>query len=266
VAANASTSRAARASRPDTEKSDAFTEAMEPLFQKLEQHWKIVAVGAGAILLAAVAVAVGLTLSSRHDEAAAMALGDALRATEKQVVGKDDAAPDDAKADYFSTEKEKQQAIAKAAAAVAEKQAGTPSGRTALLTLGDADYRLGKFQDAVTEYGKLLDQEPPTDPLRAFALQGQAYALLGAGKGDDAIAAAKRLVDGPPGGFGRDLGLLAEGRIAEQLGKLDVAKDAYQKLAIDYPQSPAGRTASDRLAALGVPPPEPAGMPKPPHP
>ncbi len=262
MAANASTSRAARASRPDTDKSDAFTEAVEPLFAKLEQHWKTVAIVGGALLLAAIALSVGISLSSRHDEAAAMALGDALRATEKQVVGKGESAPDEAKADYFATEKDKQEAIAKGAAAVAEKEQGTPSGRTALLTLGDADYRLGKYQDALTSYAKLLDQAPATDPLRAFALQGEAYANLGLGKGDDAIAAAKKLVDNPPGTFGRDLGLLAEGRIAEQLGKLDVAKDAYQKLAVDYPTTAAGRTAGERLGALGVPPPEPAGLPK----
>ncbi|MHB8420248.1 MAG: tetratricopeptide repeat protein [Myxococcales bacterium] len=254
------------------EKSDAFTEAVGPLVEKLEQHWKIVAMAAAGVIVAAVAAITGLTLSAHHDEAAAAAFGDALRTAEKEVVEPGEAAPPDQadapkdKADYFDSEREKQAAIAAAAEAVAQKDSGTPSGRTALLTLGDADYRLGKWGDALAAYGKVLDQEPPADPLRAFALQGQAYALLGEGKGDEAIAAARKLVEGAPGGFGRDLGLLAEGRIAEQLGKLDVAKDAYQKLSVDYPTTAAGRTASERLSALGVPPPQPTGKLAPPHP
>jgi TolA-binding protein len=124
--------------------------------------------------------------------------------------------------------------------------------------LGDADYRQGKYEEALRSYASYLATAPETDTLRAFAMQGQAYALLGEGKGDDALAAAKKLVDNPPASFGRDLGLLAMGHIAEQLGKADAAKDAYQKLAVDYPTTPGGREANERLTALGVTPPAPA--------
>lgn len=258
------TSKAERLARRDLDKPDAFAEAVTPLLERLEANWRVVALVAGGVLVAAVAIIAGLTLSSHHDEAAAAVMGDALRQTEKQVI--DEKAADakaDAKdkTDYFATEQQKQQAIAKAAEDVVKKEGGTVSARTALLTLGDADYRLGKYADALDAYGKFLDQAPATDPLRAFALQGQAYALLAAGKGDEAIAAARKLVDGAPGGFGRDLGLLAEGRIAEQTGKLDIAKDAYQKLSVDYPSTAAGRAASDRLGMLGFAPDSPAAKP-----
>ncbi len=241
--------------RHDLKGEDAFVEMMTPLAEGLEKNWRYVAIAVGVALTAAIAVAVGLSISSSHRERAARALGAALADVNKPVVGEEGAA--EKTADSFSSEQEKQRALAKALEAVVVGKAGTRAAETALLSLGDAQYRLGQFDDALASYRKFLGDASPEDTLRAFAMQGEAFALLGAGKGDDALAAAKRLAQEPPAGFGRDLGLLAEGRIAQQVGKADAAKEAFQKLVADFPTTAAGREASERLADLGVTPKQP---------
>jgi tetratricopeptide (TPR) repeat protein len=258
---------------------DAFVEAMTPLVDQLEKNWKTIAIAVGGALVVVLGAVTFLTISAHHDEQSAAQLGTALQDATKQVVGptadeakadakadpkaaKADAKDDKGAADYFPTEKAKQEALAKDLDGVVQKSGHSPSGLTAALALADAQYRQGKYEEAFRSYSNFLTQAPENDTLRAFAMQGQAYALLGEGKGDEALAAAKKLTDSPPASFGRDLGLLATGHMAEQLGKADTAKDAYSKLSLDYPNTPAGREANDRLTALGVTPPTPAG-PKP---
>ena len=154
----------------------------------------------------------------------------------------------------FPSEQAKQEAIAKQAQATIAEFGSQPAARVARLTLGDADYKLGKYQDAVDSYAKFLAEAPEGDYLRAYGQVGMAYGLLGLGKKDEALAAAKSLVEHPPGGFGRDLGLLTEGHLAEDSGQLEVAKQVYRLLRGEAPDSPAGREAGERLTFLGEPP------------
>ncbi len=264
---SSSAARAERLSRRDLrdlKEPDAFAEALAPYIEAFEKNWKVVAGLAGAAVVLAIGIALGTSVSARHEQRAAQQLGSALAEAAKVVVSGNDSAAAEGNADSFPTEQAKEKAVAEAMQAVIAKAPGSPSATTAELALGDADFRLGKFSDAEAAYAKYLGEAPANDTLRAFALQGQAYALAAEGKGDAALAAAKSLVDSPPGGFGRDVGLLAEGRIAEQLGKPDVARDAYEKLSVDYPTSAAGREANERLTALGVTPepPKPAALPK----
>jgi tetratricopeptide (TPR) repeat protein len=173
---------------------------------------------------------------------------------------KADAKPDKSKPaeeETYATEQEKQEAIAKKAQATVDAFGSQPAGRVAMLTLGDAQYRLGKFSEAVATYRKFIEATPDTVYLKAFGQVGLAWALYGANQGDEAVAAAKQLADHPPSGFGKDLGLLAQGKIAEDLGKLDDAKQAYRTLRTEGGESAAGREASERLTYLGEPPPPP---------
>lgn len=251
---------AERVSRRELKQDDAFVEAMTPLVDQLEKNWKTIAISVAGALAVVLGAVTFLTISAHHDEQSAALLGNALQDATKQVVGPsaDEAkadvkdakdakadAKDDKSADYFPTEKAKQEALAKDLDGVVQKSGRSPSELTAALALADAQYRQGKYEEAFRSYSHYLTEAPENDTLRAFAMEGQAYALLGEGKGDDALAAAKKLTDSPPASFGRDLGLLATGHMAEQLGKPDAAKDAYSKLSLDYPNTPAGREAND---------------------
>jgi TolA-binding protein len=228
---------------------------MSPLAEGLERNWKLLIGAGGAVLLAAFAVAIGLTVSAHRSETAAQQLGEALIAASKPV----EAPPPDAKApatkegDSFASENEKQEALAKGLLEVVNQHPSTVSARTALLALGDARYRLGKFTQAEESYRRYLKVAPPEDTLRAFAWIGVADALLGQKKGEDALAAARHLVDESPAGFGRDLGLWTEGKIAEELGRSADARKSYQQLKAEFPDTQLGREAGERLSALGEP-------------
>ena len=265
----------AKSSHKELTKPDGFTETLAPLAEMLERNWKKVVVVVSAAIVAAVLVAISLSVSSRQREQASQAFGQTLADEVKPVIGEGDTKPEpegkaapktEGKAapasdqkppipgEYFSTEIEKQQALLKSSQQVVQKYPNNAGGRTSLLTEGDADYRLGKYPDALQAYASYLERAPENDLLRAYAMVGQAYALAGEGKKDDALSAARSLADHPPAGFGRDLGLLAAGKIAEDSSMLDQARQAYRQLKVDFPDSAAGREASERLTFLGEPP------------
>ena len=251
---------AERVSRRELKQDDAFVEAMTPLVDQLEKNWKTIAISVAGALAVVLGAVTFLTISAHHDEQSAALLGNALQDATKQVVGP---SADEAKRCQRREGREgrRQRRQERGLLSDGEGQAGgacqgprrsRPEIRPARRPDSPPpsrwpmpDYRQGKYEEAFRSYSHYLTEAPENDTLRAFAMEGQAYALLGEGKGDDALAAAKKLTDSPPASFGRDLGLLATGHIAEQLGKPDAAKDAYSKLSLDYPNTPAGREAND---------------------
>ena len=264
--------------KKDLASGDSIAETLRPLAEGLQANWKTIVPVAGFALIVLVIVAVALEVQSHHREQAAQSVGDALALIARQVVTGEPAdappAPGEkpsllqlkkpelkptkaaAKTDpeEFSSEAEKQTAIAKKAQVTIDQYGSQPAGRVALLTLADAQYRLGEFQHSVDSYQKFLGATPDTDYLKAFGQVGLAWAYLALNKGDDALSAAKALSDHPPAGFGKDLGLLAQGEIAEDLGKVDAAKEAYRTLRNEAGDSAAGRQANERLTFLGEPP------------
>jgi TolA-binding protein len=240
----------------EAEERDPFVDLMSPLAAGLEKNWKILIGAGGAVLLVAFSVAIGFTVSAHRSDKAAQALGVALEAARKPVeappAGTQPPATKDE--DSFPSETEKEQALAKGFEEVVSHYPGTVAARTASLGLGDARYRLGKFAEANESYGQYLKLAPPDDTLRALAWIGQAYADLGQNKGDEALAATRHLVDEAPAGFGRDLGLWAQGKIAQELGKTSDARKAFQQLKAEFPDTRLGKEAAERLAALGEAP------------
>jgi tetratricopeptide (TPR) repeat protein len=245
---------AERLSRKELKQRDPLATAAAPLTEGLERHWKRILTVVGAAGVVVVIVSVTSSLSGRKNERAADKLGLVLAEVDKPVVGTPalpEADPKQKSSEFFNTEQEKQQAVATKAAAVASQFPGTTSAQTTLITEGDALYRLGKYSDAQQRYDQYLKASNSQDLFRAYAMLGKAYALLGQGKTDDAIVAAKDLAEHAPSGFGRDLGLLAEGRFYEQAGQIAQAKQAYGTLRIDFADTPTGREAADRLTLLG---------------
>jgi tetratricopeptide (TPR) repeat protein len=265
---------------------DGVSETFRPLTTGFEDNWKTIVIVTSVALAVLLVVALVLQSKSRHSEQAAQSVGDALENIEIPVVAAEPPAPGDAAApgakpdakakadtkadakpdtkkaaktrfqpkDDFPTEEAKQEAIAKQAQQTISDFPSQPAARVAELALGDAQYKLGKFADAAQAYSKFLAEAPETDYTRAYAEVGMAYAMLGMGKKDEALAAAKALVERPPGGFGRDLGLLTEGHIAEDVGQQALAKEVYRALRGEAPDSAAGREATERLTFLGEPP------------
>jgi tetratricopeptide (TPR) repeat protein len=247
---------------------DALAQAAEPLTASLERHWKRIAIVAGVVAVAVSATSIVMSLSGRKREQAAAMLGLALAESEKPVTGTPTLQEPDEKqksSDYFNTENDREQAVAKQAGAVAARFPGTPAGSSSLLAEADALYRLGNYTQALQRYDDYLRKTDPQNIFRAYAMLGRAYTLLADGKRDQAIAAAKELADHAPGGFGRDLGLLAQGRFYQGAGQVEQAKQAYNTLKIDFPDTASGREAAEQLTLLGeapAPPPSPAATGK----
>ena len=267
---------------------DGVSETFRPLTTGLEDNWKTIVVVASVALGALVIVALVLQSQSRHREQAAQSVGNALEDVGIPVVAPPEpgaepgaeagaepapvaaakepgakpakpAPPAKAKPkmqtkDDFPSEQAKQEAIAKEAQATISEFGSQPAARVARLTLGDADYKLGKYQDAVDSYTKFLAEAPEDDYLRAYGEVGLSYAPGVGQEGTRLLAAAKALVEHPPGGFGRDLGLLTQGHLAEDMGQPEVAKQVYRLLRGEAPDSAAGREAGERLTFLGEPP------------
>jgi tetratricopeptide (TPR) repeat protein len=245
-------------SRKELKQRDPLATAAAPLTEGLERNWRRILIALGGAAVVVVAISIISAVAGRKHERAADLLGLALSESQKPVVGSPELPEANSKqksTDYFNTEAEKQQAVAAKAASVASTYPGTASSQTSRITEGDALYKLGKYPEALQSYDTYLKESDPQNLFRAYALLGKAYALAGQGKTDDAIAAAKDLAEHSPSGFGRDLGLLAEGRLYEASGQLPAARQAYGTLKIDFADTAAGREASDRLGFIGEAPP-----------
>jgi len=136
---------------------------------------------------------------------------------------------------------------------VATSGESTPSSFEAKLLLGQTYFRYDAAPDALQKaanwFKKAVDQN--LDPERkATALYQLAFVQEAQGDLDIALGSvSSALTLSPESAIRGDL-LKFQGRLAERLGKKDVAIQAYDQIIKNYPQSELVRFAEQRKAAL----------------
>ncbi len=139
--------------------------------------------------------------------------------------------------------------VLKSLAVLRERYASTEAAEHALLQIGDISYRLGRYRDALTAYQRYLEQYP----------RGWAILLAGLGKGEalealgqfvEAAATFRSLAERYRGHSLIGEALMALGRSLESLKKQGEAKEVYQRILKEHPDTPWSRLAERRLAYL----------------
>ncbi len=244
---------------------DAFQKAGAEARSWVGSHEKIVVGAVVACVVVGAAVAIGSFLSSRGEERAAKALSAALKVLERPVQATAAAEPATAGEDApFKTEREKTEALEKALIQFRTEHKGTRSASTASLPLGQAELKLGKYDQALASYDEFVKAAATEDPLRATALEGQGYVYEAKGQLDQAMAAFDQLARENKTEFLNAIGLYHQARILILQNKKEEAARRLSEIPDAAPDTAAARMAKERLAMLvaeGVPLPAKAAAP-----
>jgi tetratricopeptide (TPR) repeat protein len=234
----------------------------------LAQRQKLIGIGAAVLLLGGMGVGIANEVSKRGEEKASQALGQALAVLDRPVEGVEPPQPG-ATETPFKTVQERDGALVTALTDFRKEHGGTRSAVTAALTLGKAQFRLGKYAEAQEAFGTFLKDAPQNEPLRAGALEGQGYALEAQQKYDEAIKSFEQMDSAGGGEYLAGMGAYHKGRMLILQDKKDEAAQVLSKISTDHPNTAAARMASERLAVLasqGVKVPTPAPAPAPAQP
>jgi tetratricopeptide (TPR) repeat protein len=258
---------AEKLSRKELRAPDAFQKAGLEAREWLQGKQRIVALGAAVVLLAGGGVAVASYVSNRGETEASRAFATALKVLDRPVSGEPDSPVDNGDEPPFKSQKEKDEALIKQLADLRQTYPRSRAAASAELPLAEAQLRLGKTDEALKSFDDFLKAAPPDDALRTQALEGQGYACEAKGQLDQALASYDAMASESKTDFLSGIGLYHRGRILTQQGKKEQAAEAFAQISSAYPNTPAARLASDRLAMLaeeGIkPPPPPAANLKP---
>jgi tetratricopeptide (TPR) repeat protein len=234
----------------DLQGPDKFQKEAGGVFDWMHEHPKEVAMG-GAGLVALILV-IGLAFggddrSAERGSAAGADLATALELVDRPVAS-EGAPPPQGGGQPFAGETEKQQAIAQALTEVRTTHAGTRTATAAALPLADAQFKLGKYDEALALYDEYLKEAPAGAELRFLALEGRAQTLQAQGKTDEAIQAWDRLAEQEPAY--KDRALYGKGRLLEKQQKWDEARAAYEVVQKDFANGAMARLAAERLTEI----------------
>lgn len=255
---------AAPSDAPRAPPDDAFVRTTNEFWGQAAGHSREILIGAGVLMIG------GLLASGvqRHQESkkqeAGAAVSRALKVAARPVAQKDDPAPttpppaDEAP---FATAQAKNEAVVAAFADVNRKFADSPAAGLGLLPLAEAEFALGKLDDAKGHYEKLTRSLPAEDPTRALGFLGLARI---AEQKQDWTGAEKGYADlqrESPRAFLKDEAAVGKARMLEQQNKLQEAADAFAEVKVSFPSTEAARIAESHLGVLagkGIKPPEKA--------
>ncbi|WP_164020113.1 tetratricopeptide repeat protein [Pyxidicoccus trucidator] len=226
----------------------------------LAQRQKLIGIAAGVLILGGLGVGIANEVSKSGEEKASQALGQALTVLERPVEGVEPAQPGDTQTP-FKTVQERDEALVTSLTDFRKEHGGTRSATTAALTLGKAQFRLGKFPEAQAAFADFLKTAPENEPLRAGALEGEGYALEAQQKYDEAIKSFDQMDKAGGGEFLPGMGAYHKGRMLILQDKKEEAAQVLSKVSTDHPNTAAARLSSERLAVLaseGVKVPAPA--------
>jgi TolA-binding protein len=222
----------ARISRREL-KHDEFVEKTIGATHWLEQHWRTALLAVGGLIFAVLLVVAWVTWSRGRADEARDEFGEGLRAYSKaeSAAFADSAALEQARVTF---------------AAVAENQGSDPPGPAARYYHGVTLHHMGRSDEAAAELGRAASlADTPT--LAATALVMQAEVLAQSGKVDEAAAILERLVAGENAVYPPSEALLRLGWIHADSGDQERARETWQKLLDQYPDSPAARQVTEIL-------------------
>lgn len=147
----------------------------------------------------------------------------------------------------YPTEKAKLEAALPKLLAAADAHEATPEGRLARFHAAAALVGLGKYDEAIAQYGRLTGGR---DVLATTAALGRAEAQVRAGKYDDAIVGFRTLSGVKDGPVPVDGVLMQLARACVLAGKPQDARTALTQLTEQHPDSPFASEARQELDRL----------------
>jgi tetratricopeptide (TPR) repeat protein len=215
-------------------KHDEIMEAAFDFGHWVEENWRRVAMGAGAVVMivAIVLVWVWYARQSRLESEQLLAAGQRSyeAAAQNNFMNDDDLA--DALAAFDG---------------LVERSPNAPTGRVALYYRGATLQQLGRVDEAIGSLEQLTGagDNDPTLQATGEALLANLYAQ--GGRTSDAVALLNRIAGQDSPALPPELALLRMGQIQEEDGDFEAARATWQRIVRDYPETAGAGEARRRL-------------------
>lgn len=248
--------------RKELKQPDAFQAAGAQAQSWFHERQKAILIAVAVVVLGGLGVALATYLSTRSDQRAAKTFGEALAPLERPVVtGQTDMPPPAADSDEkppFKSQQEKDEALVKSLTEFRGDHGSSKAAATAALALAQANFRLGKHDEALGGFDDFLKIAQNDDPLRAAALEGKGYVFEAKGDLDKALTAFEQLARENKTEFLTGMGSFHRARVLVAQGKKEEAAKEFSTIAQQHPNTAAARLSQERLSTLvaaGIRPP-----------
>ncbi|MFL5318420.1 MAG: tetratricopeptide repeat protein [Myxococcaceae bacterium] len=252
--------------RKELKQPDAFQAAGAQASSWFQERQKAIGVAVAVVIVGGLGIGLASYLSGRGEENASKDLGATLRKVDRPVEEKPTPGDQNETEELppFKSQKEKDEATEQALVQFRKDHGDTRASTTAELKLAQAQFRLGKFDEALTGYEDYLKHVGTDEPLRASALEGKGYVFEAKKDYEKALAAFEELGRENKTPFLEGMGPYHRARVLIEMGKKDEAAKELSNIPTQFPQTAAARLAQERLSQLvasGVAPPVVAPTP-----
>jgi len=217
-------------------KHDEFVEAAFDLGHWFEQHWKPVVMGAGAVVVLALAVWGGVALTERRRQHTEALLAQGQRQFEQAAT------------EGFTSDDDLSSALAAFEGVVDSAGAESTTGQVALYYQAVTLQKLGRQQDAIACLEQVTGEGNLPRTLRAAASSLLASLYAESGSSSRAAEFLDGIVAQEDPALPADQALLQLGKIFLNEGRDEQARETWQRIVDDYPQT---NSAAEARALLG---------------
>ncbi|HEU5319492.1 MAG TPA: tetratricopeptide repeat protein [Methylomirabilota bacterium] len=217
-------------------KQDEFVSWLDHTIVWLRAHEREAKATAGIVLAVALGWLGLSTWTSSRARAAEEELTAALRTFHAPVAGQPGAEPG-ARGKVFGTEAERYRQAAQELAEVHRKYGSQPAGRRARYYEGLSRLELGQYDEAQKALGEVAAVRDGKELTPALARLELAELELRRGKVEEALKLYRQMVDDTSFTLPRDHVLMVLSTTLEQARRTGEARDAYRRLADEFPDS-----------------------------
>ena len=168
-----------------------------------------------------------------------------------KVEGEPDAPPDEVQSGKsFKNEKEKYTAVITTLDQVLQLYPSQPGAEDALFLKAESYYHMGEYDKAILAYKQYTEKYGTKGAYNAQAFASIGYSYEAKENYQEAARVFQKVADDYQDYLLRDCVYMELGRCYEQLKEPEKARDAYQKVVINFPDSPLLKDAQARLNAM----------------
>jgi TolA-binding protein len=230
-------------------KKDEFANVVLGATDTLAERGKLIAGIVAAVVVLLVIVGGVMAWRTRQANEAGALLGVAMATATSPIVPGPTAPGAAQTPGTFPTEQARAEAALAAFNAVIAEAPGTEAARMAAYYAASELLAVGRYEEAERAFADIAASEGSS--LRGQSAKlGQAEALVGLGRTNDALAIYNELAAVRDGILPADAVLIQLGRTSERAGLTAEARAAYQRLVDEFPDSLFVPDAQQQLAAL----------------
>ena len=233
-------------------KDDAFLAAAGESAKWLTEHRTQVIAGSVAVVAVLLGIWGLVEYQGKRDHDASALFNRGLQLLDAAVLppdSKDAPKPDDADAPTFANDTDKLKAVRDQFQKVVDQAGSSGVATLALFVVADTNQKLGDKEAAERQFVALADRLAPKDSLHFLASERAAYLQEARGDTDGALKSLGRVAN-VQGGFYRDYATFHQARLYAAKGETERARNLFERIEKEFPESSVLDKARDRLNEL----------------